>query len=504
MTVSLHGKAVIVTGSGSGLGAAYARALAAAGASVVVNDVSSEAAGATVSDIEAAGGKAVPVVAAVGSAATAQLLVDRAVSAFGRLDALVTNAGILRDRSLLKMTDDDFDRVVDVHLRGTFTCVRAAYGWFKDHDVAGRIVVIGSPTGQRGTFGQTNYAAAKAGIVGMARTWALETARAGVTVNVVVPVAATAMTRTAPYFAAAIEADDRGEPMPDFYRRDLGFGTADDVAGLVVYLASDGAAGVTGQVIGAGGDRLQLWSHPEPVLSRWHDRRMERGPGRGRVRSRAAGAPANRRRAAPTAPTRARPALRMTTRSRPEIDLEHIEAIDMHVHVEVAADGSTSLPAVLAEAASRYFRSDGAQPDLDSIAQSYRARRMAAVVFTVDARTQLGHQGVSSGEIIRRAADHADVLVPFASVDPHLGERAVDLLRGFAEQGARGFKFHPTLQGFDPSEDRYRPLWHAIAELALPAVVHTGQTGIGAGLPGGAGFKLRYSDPMLLDDVAAE
>jgi 3-oxoacyl-[acyl-carrier protein] reductase len=271
MPTSLDGKVAIVTGSGAGLGAAYAHALAAAGAAVVVNDVSAEAAEATVAQITAAGGRAVAVVAPVGTSEVAQQLVDAAVDTFGRLDILVTNAGILRDKSLLKMTDDDFDQVIHVHLRGTFTCVRAAYAYFKENGVAGRIIAIGSPTGQRGNFGQTNYAAAKAGIVGMVRTWALETKRAGVTVNAVIPVAATAMTRTVPYFAAAIEATDAGEPMPDFYRKTLGFGTADDVSGLIVYLASDEAAGVTGQAIGAGGDRLQLWSHPQPVLSAIHD-----------------------------------------------------------------------------------------------------------------------------------------------------------------------------------------------------------------------------------------
>lgn len=271
MPITLTDKTAIVTGSGSGLGAAYARTLAAAGAAVVVNDVAEAAASATVRAIEEAGGRAAAVVAPVGSAETAEQLVDTAVSAFGGLDVLVTNAGVLRDRSLLKMTDDDFDEVIRVHLRGTFTCVRAAYARFKEHGVQGRIIAIGSPTGQRGNFGQTNYAAAKAGIVGMVRTWALETARSGVTVNAVIPVAATAMTRTVPFFAAAIEAEDRGEAMPDFYRKELGFGTADDVAGLVVYLASDASAGVTGQVLGAGGDRLQVWSHPEPVLTRIHD-----------------------------------------------------------------------------------------------------------------------------------------------------------------------------------------------------------------------------------------
>ncbi|WP_431247916.1 SDR family NAD(P)-dependent oxidoreductase [Leifsonia xyli] len=269
--MSLQGKAAIVTGSGGGLGAAYATALAAAGAAVVVNDVSEEAVDRTVESIRAAGGKATGVVAPVGPTETADELVSAAVSAFGRLDALVTNAGVLRDKSLLKMTDEDFDLVTNVHLRGTFTCVRSAFRHFREAETPGRIVAIGSPTGQRGNFGQTNYAAAKAGIVGMVRTWAIEMRKAGVMVNAVVPVAATAMTRTVPYFAAAIEAEDRGEPMPGFYRHDLGFGTADDVAGAVVFLSSDEADGISGQVIGVGGDRLQLWSHPEPVITSYHD-----------------------------------------------------------------------------------------------------------------------------------------------------------------------------------------------------------------------------------------
>ena len=271
MSLSLAGKTAIVTGSGGGLGAAYARALAGAGAAVVVNDVSAEAANATVAAITGAGGKAVAVVAPVGTTETAQALVDAAVANFGRLDILVTNAGVLRDKSLLKMTDDDFDQVVGVHLRGTFTCVRAAAAYFKENKVPGRIITIGSPTGQRGNFGQTNYAAVKAGIVGMVRTWALELKRAEITANAVIPVAATAMTRTVPYFAAAIAADDAGKPMPEFYRKTLGFGTPDDAAGLVVYLASDEAAGITGQAIGVGGDRIQLWTHPEPVQSWYHD-----------------------------------------------------------------------------------------------------------------------------------------------------------------------------------------------------------------------------------------
>ncbi|GAA3870576.1 SDR family oxidoreductase [Leifsonia kafniensis] len=269
--MSLEGKVAIVTGSGRGLGLAYAQELARQGASVVVNDVDAAIAADAVASIEAAGGTAVAVVAPVGSTATAKQLVAAAVESFGRLDILVTNAGVLRDTVLWKMSDEDFDLVINVHLRGTFTCVREAAIYMRENSIAGRIICIGSPTGQRGNFGQTNYAAAKAGIVGMVRTWALELKKAGITANTVIPVAATAMTATVPYFAAAVEADAKGEAMPPFFRHDLGFGTAADVAGVIAYLASDEAANITGQAIGVGGDRLQVWAHPEPVVTEYQD-----------------------------------------------------------------------------------------------------------------------------------------------------------------------------------------------------------------------------------------
>lgn len=269
--MSLDGKVAIVTGSGRGLGLAYAQELARQGASVVVNDVSADAAAEAVASIEAAGGTATAVVAPVGPTETAKQLVQAAIDAYGRLDILVTNAGVLRDTVLWKMSDDDFDTVIGVHLRGTFTCVREAATYMRANEIPGRIICIGSPTGQRGNFGQTNYAAAKAGIVGMVRTWALELKKAGITANAVIPVAATAMTATVPYFAAAVEAEQKGEAMPAFFRHDLGFGTSDDVAGLIAYLASDAAASVSGQAIGVGGDRIQLWSHPEPVVTEYHE-----------------------------------------------------------------------------------------------------------------------------------------------------------------------------------------------------------------------------------------
>src|SRR5881227_3000748 len=133
-------KVAIVTGAGRGLGLAYAEALGAAGLAVVVNDVDPEAAATAVASITASGGRAVAEAGAVGSAEVAQALVDRAVAEFGRLDVLVTNAGILRDTVLWKMTDDDFDAVVRVHLRGTFTCVRAAAVRMREQGEGGRII----------------------------------------------------------------------------------------------------------------------------------------------------------------------------------------------------------------------------------------------------------------------------------------------------------------------------------------------------------------------------
>ncbi|MFC9595210.1 SDR family NAD(P)-dependent oxidoreductase [Streptomyces sp. NPDC056944] len=270
--VDLSGKVAVVTGSGRGLGLAYARSLAAAGAAVVINDVDTDAAAEAVRLITADGGRAVAEVVPVGSTEAAEALVARAVDTYGRLDVMVTNAGVLRDRVLWKMTDEDFDTVVEVHLRGTFTCVRAAVERMRAQGEGGRIVVAGSPAGQRGNFGQTNYAAAKAGIAAMVRTWGMELAKAGITANAVVPVAATAMTKTIPVFAPHIEALEKdGTAFPDSLRKGEGFGTPEDVAGLVTFLASDASAGVTGQCVGIGGDKLSLWSHPREVSVAYAD-----------------------------------------------------------------------------------------------------------------------------------------------------------------------------------------------------------------------------------------
>jgi uncharacterized protein len=188
------------------------------------------------------------------------------------------------------------------------------------------------------------------------------------------------------------------------------------------------------------------------------------------------------------------------------MDLDRLTAIDMHVHAEVSDAGHTSLPDRLLAASAAHFATHGRRsPTIDAIAEHYRERDMAAVVFTVDAEHATGRAPIANEEVAEACGRHADTLIPFASVDPRRGAAGVAAVRRLAaDHGVRGFKFHPSLQAFDPSDRMAYPLYAAIEELGLPAVFHTGQTGIGAGLPGGGGIRLRYSNPMLLDDVAAD
>ncbi|HST71138.1 amidohydrolase family protein [Kocuria sp.] len=187
------------------------------------------------------------------------------------------------------------------------------------------------------------------------------------------------------------------------------------------------------------------------------------------------------------------------------LDLASLDAIDMHVHIECDGHGHPSLPAALTEASAKYFKAEDRSPSLDTVAERYREWNMAAVVFTVDATTALGHAPNSIEEIAEGAARNNDVLIPFGSVDPHQGAAAVERAKKLVEHhGVKGFKFHPSLQGFDPSDQRFYPLYEAIQALGVPALFHTGQNGMGAGLPGGYGIKLAYSNPLLLDAVAAD
>jgi predicted TIM-barrel fold metal-dependent hydrolase len=188
------------------------------------------------------------------------------------------------------------------------------------------------------------------------------------------------------------------------------------------------------------------------------------------------------------------------------IDFDKIDAIDIHTHVEIDGCGHRSLDDELMAASEKYFKSgEERTPSIDAIADHYRSHNMAAVVFTVDAASASGHAANSVEEIAEGAARHNDVLIPFGSVDPWQGKAAVRRVHRLVDEyGVKGFKFHPSMQGFEPNDRQFYPLYEAITEAGVPALFHTGQTGIGAGLPGGHGIKLRYSDTMLLDDVAAD
>ena len=184
------------------------------------------------------------------------------------------------------------------------------------------------------------------------------------------------------------------------------------------------------------------------------------------------------------------------------LDLDGIVAIDVHTHAEIGRTGEDGLRPEWREAAAKYFGEE-ATPTVEDVAAYYRERKMLAVVFTVDAVTQTGREAVRNEEILEVAAANPDVLIPFGSVDPHR-EDALEEVRRLVGLGVRGFKFHPNVQAFFPNDEALYPLYEAIQEAGLPALFHTGHSGIGTGLPGGGGIRLKYSNPMYVDDVAVD
>lgn len=185
--------------------------------------------------------------------------------------------------------------------------------------------------------------------------------------------------------------------------------------------------------------------------------------------------------------------------------IEDVVAIDVHVHIETGPGGDDQLSPELREAASRYFRGDPALPSIDEIAEHYRSRKMMAVVFGVDSALTTGQPRIPNEFVVEGSRRHADVLIPFASIDPRRGRSGLAEARDLIAEGSiRGFKFHPNIQQFDPNHQDVYPFYELISESGLVALFHTGHSGIGAGLPGGGGIRLRHGNPILIDDVAVD
>ncbi len=185
--------------------------------------------------------------------------------------------------------------------------------------------------------------------------------------------------------------------------------------------------------------------------------------------------------------------------------LDDLRAIDVHVHAERnAGQPPDPVSTEVLEAAARYFGGSPPQPTAQEVADYYRERNMLAVIFNVDDEAGMGRRRLGNQEILEAARANPDVLIPFASVDPHKGKLGVREAGELIEAGVRGFKFHPNIQAFWPNDHAFYPLYEVIAEAGLIALFHSGTTGIGAGMPGGGGVRLKYSNPMVVDDVAAD
>jgi NAD(P)-dependent dehydrogenase (short-subunit alcohol dehydrogenase family) len=266
----LRGKVAVVTGAGRGIGRGVALELAEQGARVLVNDYgvsldgrepTSEPAEAVVAEIRAAGGEAVANAMSVAAWESAKGIIDQAVELFGRLDILVTCAGFLRDRMIFNMSEEEWDSVVGVHLKGTFNCVRHAAPLMRAQR-GGRLITFSSGAGMFGNPGQANYGAAKAGISGLTKVVARDLGRYGVTANSICPVAATRMTMTEATLKAREIRKQQGIVREESALRQLENLRPEDVAPMVAFLASDFAANVNGQIFLCAGTSYALLSLP--------------------------------------------------------------------------------------------------------------------------------------------------------------------------------------------------------------------------------------------------
>ncbi|WP_214366331.1 amidohydrolase family protein [Pseudonocardia sp. H11422] len=187
------------------------------------------------------------------------------------------------------------------------------------------------------------------------------------------------------------------------------------------------------------------------------------------------------------------------------MDLANVVAIDVHTHAVLDTNQEDEASKKLREAADKHFGNEEKPPSLDETAAHYRERNMMFVVFPVHSEAGTGRVPMANEKVLEAAQAHPDVAIPFVSVDPWKGKAAIaEVKRLVEEYPVRGFKFQPCTQAFQTNDHRFFPLYEAMAETGLPVLFHTGQTGIGAGLPGGGDIRLKYGNPMFLDDVAAE
>jgi NAD(P)-dependent dehydrogenase (short-subunit alcohol dehydrogenase family) len=249
----LEDKVVVVTGAGRGIGRGEALECARQGAAVIVAEFDAEAGEEVAKEITGAGGRAVSVPGDVADADVADGLVATAVEQFGALDAVINNAGILRDRTLVKMSDAEWDDVIRVHLRGHFAPTRAACRYWRESSRPGHLVHTASTSGILGNFGQSNYGAAKAGIAAFSTIVAMEMARYNVTSNAIAPSALTRMTE------ALLPPDVREDRQASLERGEFDFFDPDNVAPFVTYLASDASSHISGKVFGVQGDSIELY-----------------------------------------------------------------------------------------------------------------------------------------------------------------------------------------------------------------------------------------------------
>ena len=186
------------------------------------------------------------------------------------------------------------------------------------------------------------------------------------------------------------------------------------------------------------------------------------------------------------------------------MDISTLVAIDVHTHAEVSVRDPQK-PTAFQEAAQTYFKNDNPRPTIPEIADYYRERKIGCVIFPVDGEHARGIRPVSNEEVAELAAENSDIMIPFASVDPARGAQGVREARRLIDEfDIKGFKFHPQFQNFFPNDQNAYPLYEVIAEAKLPALFHTGHSGMGTGMPGGGGIRLKYGNPMDVDDVAVD